>query len=490
MTTFKLNSNRIKWILLPALALLCPFVGLRAQEPSSDHSAAFNSPQSEVSCEVVEQSKATPAAAAPETAPTVPTPVWEATFAAPPTWLLSHRGIVAVGSQFASRIAAYDPTTGLLIWDLKLYDPVSAPPLITDDSLIAVSKDCSVFSIDCTTGETKSWILPFPYDKLINQEKELLKTKAPSTAPGQQESQAQLRARTQAAASRRRFTNQLMHFKLNTLPELHYSSPLAYRDKYFCISSNGMTVSFSGPNKDGSSLNPSETEWQDLDSSGISNKGFISTPVIFSTQDDDYLYAITLDGTLWVADMEILGLPLSIKVGEGQHEFRLPLHLVHDLVYAISSQGTIFCYSTNTASLAKDRFTPKLLWKFSGAPLNSYQTNQRGQFIGDPTFEPGKPRLFMAVQNKVWAISKLSGSILWGRPIEECVATPVLYVRDNVLVTTETGKLLVLDAPSGQIKRSHVLPFVPACPLETDGERLFIGNMQGKIVCYNLADLL
>lgn len=408
-------------------------------------------------------------------------PLWENNFKAPIAWLSVSNRLLNVGSLFAKRITSYDITSGLAIWNTFVSAPIASPPLYLDNILIANAKDCSVNSLDTISGETKYWVLPFPYDRLIQESKKKLSESVQSSS--ERLSAAQAMAKAKEKAKERQFRNQLLRLKFNTLPRLSYSSPCQGKEKIVCLSGDGIITQFAA---DGTNA-----DWYLLECNDISNKPFISSPAIqiFSNKNSEYLYAISLNGRLWSVDLNDPNTSVSQRVGSGHLEFRQPLRIVKNFLYATASNGHIFCYALGASSEGDQYFRPKLVWRYIQAKHSGEQTNSQGVLINTPSFDFHKPRCFFINDNSIVSLASLSGKLLWRYQSTKHFSTPALYWNGSILAATENQSLLVLDAESGRLKQEYSLPFTPSCPLVVDDKYLYIGGAQGQIACFEIGDV-
>lgn len=407
-------------------------------------------------------------------------PLWEANFKAPVAWLSVNNRLLNVGSLFAKRIASYDTVSGLAIWNTFVSAPITSPPLCFDNMLIAVAKDCSVTCLDMISGEAKYWVLPFPYDQLIKESKKKLYESAQNSS--ERLTAAQAMAKAKEKAKERQFRNQLLRLKFSTLPRLSYSSPCQGEKKIVCLSGDGIITQFA--------IDGTNASWHLLECNGISNKPFVSDPAIqtFSNKNSEYLYSISLNGRLWSTDLNNPDISISQQVGSSRLEFRQPLRIIKNFLYATASNGHIFCYALGADSEGTQYFKPKFVWRYIQAKHDDEQTNSQGALINAPSFDLRKPRCFFINDKTIVSLASLSGQLLWRYQSSKHFSAPALYWNGNVLAATENQSLLVLDAESGRLKQEYVLPFTPSCPLVIDDKYLYIGGAQGQIACLKISN--
>lgn len=405
-------------------------------------------------------------------------PLWEANFKAPVAWMSTNNRLLNVGSLFAKRTSTYDAVSGIAIWNTYLSAPLASPPLHVDNTLIATAKDCSIYGIDSVSGENKYWILPFPYDRLVQESK---KKRDDSVSDASSRlTAAQAMAKAKEKAEERQFRNQLLRIKFNSLPRLSYNSPCQGEDKVVCLSGDGVLTQFSSSGE--------KVEWNLLKCSGLSNKLFVSSPAIeyFKNKNSEYLYAISLNGRLWSINLSDPSSALSQQVGSGSLEFRQPLRIVRNFLYLTATNGALFCYALGADSESDQYFQPKFVWRYQNSQKAYEQTNAQGRLINAPSFDLHKPRCFFVNGDAIVSLASLSGQLLWRYKSSKTLAGPTLYWNGNVLVATESQTLLVLDAESGQLKREYALPFVPSCPLLIDDRYLYLGGSQGQVACLEI----
>ncbi len=407
-----------------------------------------------------------------------PQPLWEANFKNQIAWLSVNNRLLNVGSLFSKQIAAYDTVSGIAIWNTSISAPIISPPLCLDNMLIASAKDCSISCLDLINGEAKYWILPFPYDQLIQESK---KKRYESTQNSSERlTAAQAMAKAREKAEERQFRNQLLHLKFNTLPRLSYGAPCRSEEKIVCLSGDGIVTQFAA---DGTNAS-----WNLLPCNGISNKAFVSDPAIqtFSNKNSEYLYAISLNGQLWSVNLNDPASSVNQQVGSGSLEFRQPLRIIKNFLYATASNGHIFCYALGADSEGAQYFKPKFVWRYTPSQRGSEQTNSQGILINAPSFDLQKPRCFFVNERNIISLASLSGRLLWRYQSCKALSTPALYWNGNILAATENSSLLVLDAESGRLKQEYNLPFIPSCPLVIDDKYLYIGGAQGQIACFGI----
>lgn len=408
-------------------------------------------------------------------------PLWETNFKNPIAWLSVNNRLLNVGSLFSKQIAAYDTVSGLAIWNTSVSAPITSPPLCLDNMLIASAKDCSVSCLDMISGEAKYWILPFPYDRLIQESK---KKRYESTQNSSERlTAAQAMAKAKEKAEERQFRNQLLHLKFNTLPRLSYSSPCRSEEKIVCLSGDGIVAQFA--------VDGTNASWHLLSCNGISSKAFVSSPATqaFSNKNSEYLYAISLNGQLWSVDLSNPASSVNQQVGSGSLEFRQPLHIIRNFLYATASDGHMFCYALGADSEGAKYFKPKFVWRYTPSQRSVEQTNSQGTLINAPSFDLHKPRCFFINGKDIVSLASLSGRLLWRYQSCKDLSTPALYWNGNILAATESPSLLVLDAESGRLKQEYALPFVPSCPLVIDDKYLYLGGAQGQIACFEIGSV-
>ncbi len=406
------------------------------------------------------------------------TPLWKADFKAPIAWLAVNNRLLNVGSLFARRIASYDMVSGISLWDKSITAPVSSPPLYLDNTLVAVAKDCSINCLDTISGETKHWILPFPYDRLIQESKK--RSNESLSNYSERLTAAQAIAKAKEKVEERHFHNQLLRLKFKTLPRLSYSAPCRGENDIVCLSGDGIITQFTA---DGTSIN-----WSLLDCYRIGDKPFISAPAIqvFTKKKSEYLYAVSSNGQLWSIDLNDPTSSISQTIDSGKGNFRQPLRIIRNFLYATASEGPIFCYALGADSESSQYFKPKLIWRYGQTKGRGEQTNSQGLLINEPSFDLHKPRCFFINDNDIISLSSLSGQLLWRYQSPLRFSTPALYWNGNVLAATEKQTLLVIDSESGQLKKEYPLPFVPSCPLTIDDKYLYLGGSQGEIACFEI----
>ncbi len=405
-------------------------------------------------------------------------PLWEADFKAPIAWLSVNNRLLNVGSLFTKRIASYDTVSGIPIWSTSLSTPLSSPPLYSDNTLIAAAKDGSINCLDIISGEIIYWILPFPYDRLIQENKKKLQESAQESSEHLTASQAIAKAKEKA--EERQFRNQLLRLKFNTLPRLSYGSPCQGEDKIICLSGDGVITQF---NTDGTNA-----QWSLLECNGLSNKPFVSSPALqfFNNKNSEYCYAISLNGRLWSVNLNNPRTQSSQQIGSERLEFRHPLRIIKNFLYITASNGEIFCYALGADSEREHFFKPKFVWHYANSKYGHEQTNYQGTLINMPSFDLHKPRCFFVNDNNIISLSSLSGQLLWSYHNIRSLSTPALYWNGNILAATEAQTLIVLDSESGRLKQEYALPFKPSCPLVIDDRYLYIGGDRGQIACFEI----
>ena len=407
-------------------------------------------------------------------------PLWEADFKAPVAWMSVNNRLLNVGSLFAKRTTSYDVISGLTIWNNYLSAPLVSPPLYVDNTLIATAKDCSIYGIDSVSGENKYWILPFPYDRLVQESKK--KRDDSMSDASSRLTAAQAMAKAKEKAEERQFRNQLLRLKFNSLPRLSYNSPCQGEEKIICLSGDGIVTQFNS--------NGEKVEWSLLKCNGLSNKPFISSPAVeyFKSKSSEYLYAVSLNGQLWSINLNDPSSSSSQQIGSSDLNFRQPLRIIRNFLYLTASNGTMFCYALGADSEDNQYFQPKFVWRYRSSKTTYEQTNSQGYLINTPSFDLRKPRCFFANGNDIVSLASLSGQLLWRYESSQKLAGPTLYWNGNVLIATEAQTLLVLDAESGQLKREYALPFIPSCPLVINDRYLYLGGDQGQLTCFEIED--
>ncbi|MGM9992349.1 MAG: PQQ-binding-like beta-propeller repeat protein [Candidatus Bruticola sp.] len=399
-------------------------------------------------------------------------PLWEANFQAVPNWMRVNNQMLCVGSAFTKRVSSYDTASGLLLWNFQLPAPAAAPPLFSDNTLTLTTKDCSIVRLKAISGEVNSWILPFPYDHLIDFNKK-------KTEHTGETGIAAALSNAKRKAEYRRFKNQLLRLNLGSLPRLAYSSPCFSKNGIVCLSGDGIITQV-----DDQGAKPN---WNLLKCGSLQNKLFVSTPTVICTYQKELLCAVTLDGQLWIVDLQNTEKVYQQTIGKSNMEFRSPVRLIKDLLYFTAMDGTVFCYALNSTDSGKNYLHAKLIWKSSLPNNNIYQVNSEGYFIGAPSFDFKKPRCFVVKKDsRIISLSSLSGRLLWSCKIPGTPASPALYWNGNVLAATEQKALLVLDAETGRIKKEYQLPFVPFCPLVIGGNNLYIISKDGRLACFEI----
>lgn len=401
-------------------------------------------------------------------------PLWQSQFPARVGWLHMRNGVLLVGSPFTPNHRAFSALSGSLLWQREASAPSPAPPLDKDELLVLGGKDCTLLALDANSGEGLFVTLPFPYDHFIDQLKE-----EPATAHASPSSWAEAVARTEERAQERRFNNQLLRQRSNPLPQISFTSPLASTKGIVYLTNDGSLAL----------VNPSQksVEWLTIPSLGLEDRAFVSTPALLKSPESDYLYAIDIHGQLWslnLSDPEwSQRQPLEARGGE----FRTPLQLAHNLLYASASNGSLFCLAIDTSELSPVNFRPTPLWERHLGRPNSYWSNSEGLLLNRPLLNERASRLFIASPHEIWALAAHSGRTLWRRPLDTKLATPLCLWEEYLLAANEKGELLVFDSRQGKLLNRLPLPFTPSAPLLLNGQNLYLGGPRGELAAWQIS---
>ena len=359
---------------------------------------------------------------------------WQAQFPWPIHWLVtSEGGVTLVGSDHGSTLQAHDALRGTRLWRRSLRAGLWSAPALRGNRLFLSPHDQSLLSLRVETGEFLWRLGPrFP--------------EGSPRLPG-------------------------------VSPPLNRAAPVLLTEELATISLDGQVSVLSSS---GTILRQA-----DLQPGRFHPDGFWATPVAL----DGIMYLGTTRGNLWRVPLMaldratriVLEAPPERGLGQASLEVRAPLLATSNRILVATMDGTLRGYEPRPVRLVPS-------WTTTLGPPGVYQMSSQGRALAGPVLAPEGTRVYLALRDRVVALSPEDGHTIWERPLDEKAETPPACWRDTLLVGLQTSRLLVLDRSSGEPLSAWELPGPPTAGPEVWGDQVTLGFADGTIRCYDLSD--
>lgn len=358
---------------------------------------------------------------------------WEARFLWPIHWITtSEGGVTLIGSDHGSTMQAYDAVRGTRLWQRSLRAGLWSAPALRGNRLFLSPHDQSLWSMRVETGEYLWRLGPrFPEGSPL--------------LPG-------------------------------VSPPLNRAAPVLLTEEIATISLDGQVSVLSSS---GTILRQA-----DLQPGRFHPDGFWATPVAL----DGILYTGTTRGNLWRVPLQaldratriLLEAPSERGLGLASREVRAPLLVASNRILVATMDGTLRGFEPRPIRLVPS-------WTTTLGPPGVYQMSSQGRALAGPVLAPEETQVYLALRDRVVALSPDDGQVVWERPLDEKAETPPACWRDTLLVGLQTSRLLVLDRSSGEPLSALDLPGPPTAGPEVWGDLVTLGFADGTIRCYDLS---
>ncbi len=345
--------------------------------------------------------------------------------------VLNNRDVIQGGGYYSRELYSLNKMTGLFNWGLELSDNGVSASVCDEDFLVITTESCTLYAIDAGTGELawSKWLGPD-----INS--------TPTVANGKVYAVYPTALDTPVMGENKPFAVICFDLKTgaiiwqNHLDSEPLGSPVACGNSVYITTSLGNLHQFD--NTTGKVKSP------------VKNGGFTSPPTITG-------------GIVYV----------NRKSEEKPGQERIEAFQATSLIPA----GSFPAMKSDTGIEIKG-LTPSELMNYSfGRPLAFH--NRLYAVIGKSLtcFDPGK-------LTSVWTLDL---SLKTGMEMEEFAAMPSA-ANEKIVVSTRSGKVLVIDPAKGAIEKVYDLETAMKFQTVISDGWIYAGSAEGKLISYNTGD--